>query len=234
MLDIFISTVRKSVLPVTLTSLSPTRIITLLPPFGTTCAKDPRVVVSLPSFSNLTFKCSSTSGLNLPPGRSFFSSSLSLSKAFLTPSSSEERSYGSSAAIAASFEVVSSPPRSVFAFFLYGIDVCEKDLMLGQRSVRELRGMQRRCGGWWGAFELQVVNWGFFLDLRSRTNKQQASNTNNLRGWSLSRLWRLAGGDIRGIVYLLSLCTRSFKLAGARFSDHFAGRRSRDINISEA
>ena len=46
--------------------------------------------------------------------------------------------------------------------------------------------------------------------------------------------------DVLGVDYdfVSILMTRSFKLAGARcgarFSDHLAGRRSRDLDISEA
>lgn len=79
------------------TSSSPTSTTTVLPPFGSTCARSPNRTVSAASpFPNITRSISSTSGLNRPPALRRPRPSFSRSSAFCMPSSKSLKSKGSS------------------------------------------------------------------------------------------------------------------------------------------
>src|SRR5580658_6554497 len=81
-IDILLGAHEKSTCTILLTSASPTNTTTLLPPFGTTCARSPNRILCLLSFFSCTLTPSSSSGLNRPPVRSFDRSSWSLVRVF--------------------------------------------------------------------------------------------------------------------------------------------------------
>ena len=83
------------------TSFSPTSTCTVRP-FGTTCATSLKRTLDALLLSGCTRKFSSSSGLNLPPARSFDKSSLKRATAAAMSASRAEKSAGSSAG-AASF-----------------------------------------------------------------------------------------------------------------------------------
>jgi hypothetical protein len=99
--------------------------MTLLPPFGRTCARSPNRSVALLSLFKCTLIFSNISELNRPPVRSFDKSFLSFSIAFSIPASSVEKSCGSSTSPCC-MAAASSLSRSARPFFLRSIELWEK------------------------------------------------------------------------------------------------------------
>lgn len=108
-----------------LTSFSPTMTCTVRP-FGTTCARSLSFTFFVAAvLSGATRKFSSTSGLNLPPARSFERSSFRRSIAVAMSASRAEKSDGSSTAEPLDWDLDSS--RAALAPFLRRVGVFEKD-----------------------------------------------------------------------------------------------------------
>lgn len=105
-----------------LTSSSAASMVTILPPFGTTCAKSPSLNVSLLSLLNWTLSPSRLAVLNRPPARSFERSSFNRETAVDIPVWRGERSNGSSEDVAG-LDCVSEAVGAFLplSFFLYKI-----------------------------------------------------------------------------------------------------------------